>query len=405
MLKYDYKTTERDMEDSKNALIPSNTEVVKNRIFGMPISTMTKYQRISFTAMIKIAFDDLLKQKDKNTFEFPAQEFFKMIGIKDDRKQSHLFTQTYVDENGWERETDEYSLEKTLKQLIGKSIDLRYKNSKGEVYEVISIALLSYFKLTKEKVIFRFDEWVRDKILTVNNAYIMKLPILASFSSTYTVALFEQLEQRRDFKQWKVDVYVLRQLFGLEEGKYERFSNFRKRVLDNAVKEINEKTNYNLRYESVKKGRKIDKIFFTWHVHKTDFEEFKSFVREKLVNQPLMEMPGSDKTMHLIQVGEDGKVYNARNPDKYYTSEIAQKIWRYLYENQDKLLNKKTIEMLEKDDEDYSKYYGKNLFFEEEMYENIILISQTKTGKLKVKFYGGELIILSKDDFFKYLLI
>jgi len=393
------------MKEIKKPLIPTKSEVVKNRVFGMPVSSMTKYQRVSFTAMIKIAFDDLLNQKDKNTFEFPAQEFFKMIGIKDDRKQSHLFTQTYVDKDGWEREKDEYSLEKTLKQLVNKSIDLRYKNSKGEVYEVISIALLSYFKLTKEKVIFRFDEWIREKILTVNNAYIMKLPILASFKSTYSVALFEQLEQRRDFKRWKVSVDSLRGVLGVESNKYKSFGYLRRDVLEKAVKEVNEKTNYNLRYETVKKGRKIEDVIFTWHVHKTDFEEFKSFVREKLVNQPLMEMPGSDKTMHLIQVGEDGKVYNARNPDKYYTSEIAQKIWRYLYENQDKLLNKKTIEMLEKDDEDYTKYYGKNLFFEEEMYENIILISQTKTGKLKVKFYGGELIILSKDDFFKYLLI
>ena len=393
------------MKEIKKPLIPTKSEVVKNRVFGMPVSSMTKYQRVSFTAMIKIAFDDLLKQKDKNTFEFPAQEFFKMIGIKDDRKQSHLFTQTYVDKDGWEREKDEYSLEKTLKQLVNKSIDLRYKNSKGEVYEVISIALLSYFKLTKEKVIFRFDEWIREKILTVNNAYIMKLPILASFKSTYSVALFEQLEQRRDFKRWKVSVDSLRGVLGVESNKYKSFGYLRRDVLEKAVKEVNEKTNYNLRYETVKKGRKIEDVIFTWHVHKTDFEEFKSFVREKLVNQPLMEMPGSDKTMHLIQVGEDGKVYNARNPDKYYTSEIAQKIWRYLYENQDKLLNKKTIEMLEKDDEDYTKYYGKNLFFEEEMYENIILISQTKTGKLKVRFYGGELIILSKDDFFKYLLI
>jgi len=198
---------------------PTKDEVYKNRIFGMPTTKLSRNQRVSFTAMIKIAFDELKKDSETITFEYPVDNFFEMIGIKQERKQSHLFTQTYIDEESWVQEKDDYSLERTLKDLVNKSIDFRHKDSSG-LYEVSSTALISHFSLTREKVTFRFDEWVRNRIPIESNGYIMKLPIIASFKSGYSVVLFEQLEQRRDFKKWITSKNMLRTIFGIEENKY-----------------------------------------------------------------------------------------------------------------------------------------------------------------------------------------
>jgi len=389
-------------------LTPNEDEVIKNRVFGMPTTKMTRHQIVSFSVMIKIAYDFLTQDDTKRVFEYDTKEFMKMIGITPQRKQSHLFTKVFIDEEGWEQESDEYSLEKTLKKLIEKTIYFRYKDESGKTYKVEATALLAYFKLTKEKVTFEFSEWIRSRILTINNAYIMKIPILASFRSAYTVILFEQLEQRRDFRRWKVSVNVLRVLFGLDENKYKAFSDFRKYVLEVAKKEIENKANYIINVEYIREGRggKVKDIVFTWNIFKTSLSEFKEFIRKNFVNTPLLKAQNEeDNTIHIVQVSKDGKLYNANNPDYFYDTKKAEKIWRIMYEKQDILEIKKVNKKSEPDDIDYSKYIGKNLFFEDEMFENIIYIKETSSGKLKVKFYSGETVILTKEEFLKYVLI
>ena len=55
----------------------------------------------------------------------------------------------------------------------------------------------------------------------------------------------------------------LRFKFGLLDGEYPRMDNFKKRVLDIAVSEINENTDITTSYEQHKQGRKIIGFTFT----------------------------------------------------------------------------------------------------------------------------------------------
>ena len=390
-------------------IVPTSTEVIKNRVFGMPTTKMTRHQKVSFTSMIKIAYDMLSEDKEKTTFEYPTKDFFQMIGITQERKQSHLFTKTFIDEENWEQESDEYSLERTLKSLVSKSIDLRHKGEGGKTYQVESVALLSYFSLTKEKIIFRFDEWVRERIYITDNAYIMKLPIIATFKSVHTVTLFEQLEQRRSFRRWEVSVGVMKKIFGLEEGEYTLFADFRRYVLNIAKEEINQKTKYSLKSEFIKKGRKIDKIVFTWHINKTSLMEFQEFIRANFINIPLVEIKSQeDDTLHCIKVSEKGKLYNSNNKTLFnYPTARAKVLWKWMYDNQDRLLIKDPDDKKETSpfkEKYFTKYYGKDFILDGEMYKNIILITPVKT-KLKIKFYQGELLLISEEDFLTGVLI
>lgn len=385
-----------------NTITPGSNEVLKNRVFGMPTSKMTRHQRVSFTAMIKIAYDMLNTNSDQKIFEYDRSKFIEMIGLTPAMKQNHLFSKTFVDEEGWEEEGSEYALEKTLRNLITKEIIFRFKEESGKTYKVEATALLAYFKLTKEKVTFEFSEWIRSRILATNNAYIMKIPIIASFKSGYTVTLFEQLEQRRDFKQWQVSIKVLRKIFGLEDEKYKRFGNFRARVLDVAQKELNEKTSYTLNYELIKAGKRVDKVIFTWYINKNSFAQWKEFMRQNFVDTPLVEIPGQDKTMHLIQIAQDGKLYNARKPDVYYSTEKADTLWKWMFEHQNLLITHQKRMLQDKNykQKDYTEFYGKDLFYDDEMYHHIVLITPTqKHNKIKVKFQTGEMIIMDEDEF------
>ncbi|MFA5428462.1 MAG: replication initiation protein [Sulfurimonas sp.] len=389
-------------------LIPNHNEIIKNRVFGMPTTKMTRHQRVSFTAMIKIAYEALRSDQSKILFEYSTQDFFDMIGITQKRKNSHLFSQSFVDNEGWEIESEAYSLEKTLKELMNKTIDFRFKDDSGETYRATSATLLADFDLTRDKIKFGFSEWVRSRIYTTSNAYIMKMPIIASFKSGYTVTLFEQIEQRRDFRRWEVSLETLRKIFGLESEKYKRFTNFRLRVLDIAKQEINDKTNYTLSYDLIKQGKKIEKVIFTWYINKTSFLEFQEFIRSKFINKPLVQMiDKDDNSKHTIQVSQNGLLYNANSPDMNYSTKRAKTLWRWMFDNQHLLLMKEQAENLENFNEsDFSKYYGNDLILDGEMYKNIILIQPTTLkNKLKVKFNAGELLVMSEDDFLNSVII
>ena len=55
----------------------------------------------------------------------------------------------------------------------------------------------------------------------------------------------------------------LKRLLGVENVKsYDRFPDFRRKVLEKAQEEINEQTDLNIDFDTIKKGRKVIKIKF-----------------------------------------------------------------------------------------------------------------------------------------------
>lgn len=77
---------------------------------------------------------------------------------------------------------------------------------------------------------------------------------VAPMKSVYSVRLYELLNQWRQAKKVGFDLDVFRGQLGVEDTEYKAMSDFKKRVLDLAVNEINEKSDLKVSYEQVKKG-------------------------------------------------------------------------------------------------------------------------------------------------------
>jgi len=125
-------------------------------------------------------------------------------------------------------------------------------------------------------------------------------------------------------------------------------------------------------------------------------------MRKNFVDTPLVELPGQDKTMHLIQISESGKLYNARKPDVYYSTKKADTIWRWMYDNQNLLITHQKRMLKDKDysGKDWTEYYGKDLLYDDEMFNHIIRITPTqKYNKIKIQFQSGEMIIMDEEEF------
>ena len=86
----------------------------------------------------------------------------------------------------------------------------------------------------------------------------------ANLNSVYSVRLYELLAQ------WKAagktplfELELFRGQMGLDDNEYKAMNDFKKRVLDLAVNEINEKTDLTVSYTQEKKGRVIHGFKFT----------------------------------------------------------------------------------------------------------------------------------------------
>lgn len=91
---------------------------------------------------------------------------------------------------------------------------------------------------------------------------------ITGMKSTYSIRIFEvinsKIEQQNISPDGEHVIFVLeelREICGCED-RHKEFSNFRMRVLDIAVKEINQYTSYNVNYSYIKSGRKVSFIDF-----------------------------------------------------------------------------------------------------------------------------------------------
>ena len=91
------------------------------------------------------------------------------------------------------------------------------------------------------------------------------LRYVAKFKSTYGVRIYELLKQWQNTKQQiEISVAELKDIFQLE-NKYERMDSLKKKVIESALKDINNYSDLEVSYENIKKGRKIVGFKFIFH--------------------------------------------------------------------------------------------------------------------------------------------
>lgn len=86
-----------------------------------------------------------------------------------------------------------------------------------------------------------------------------------NFKSVYSVRLYELMAQWKNATKGKTPIFELQQFrgqLGVEPDEYTRMSDFKTRVLEVAIAEINEHSDLTISYEQHKRGRKITGFSF-----------------------------------------------------------------------------------------------------------------------------------------------
>ena len=112
------------------------------------------------------------------------------------------------------------------------------------------------------KVEIQFNERLIPLLLDLKDEYIQyRLSMVSNFSNNNTWSLYEILKQwvRAGKKEFSID--ELKELLGVV-GKYPRWDNFKARRIAPAIKEINIKSDIQVKYETQKNGRNIIGLVF-----------------------------------------------------------------------------------------------------------------------------------------------
>ncbi|MDV4244209.1 replication initiation protein RepM [Acinetobacter baumannii] len=98
-----------------------------------------------------------------------------------------------------------------------------------------------------------------------------QLKQVAQLTSKYAIRLYELLIAWRGLgKTPVISLSEFREKLGLDINEYKKMINFKNRVLEPAIKQINELTDIYVKYEQYKTGRSISGLSFTFKQNKTE---------------------------------------------------------------------------------------------------------------------------------------
>lgn len=158
-------------------------------------------------------------------------------------------------------------LEKRVMNLMSRTVNIPDKRAKDGF---VAVNLFEYAEAIPDE-----DGYWEIKMASTNVAdkyffnienigYIRyRLRNIICLTSRYSYVMFTYMIKNAFRKEWEEDVNYLKDIMGCNEDEtYLQFKFFNVKVLKRAVAEINEKTEYKLAYEPVKKGREVMAIRF-----------------------------------------------------------------------------------------------------------------------------------------------
>lgn len=95
----------------------------------------------------------------------------------------------------------------------------------------------------------------------------ISLPVIMALTSKYGVSLYEQVAQWNGLSHKNKQVITvedLRDILGIEAGKYQAFGGLNKHVIQPALLEINALAEFNLSILPIKTGRKVTHVQMGW---------------------------------------------------------------------------------------------------------------------------------------------
>ncbi|MCR9192829.1 MAG: replication initiation protein [Gammaproteobacteria bacterium] len=239
-------------------------------------NNLTLVQRKLFNALLFHAYPDLpYKQK----FEIKGKDLCGLIGYNS---------------------KDTAKLKEALIGLITIAIEWNVLDfSTGQEKKWKASSILASAELSNGKCVYEYSQVMKDFLYQPEIYGQINIALISKFKSSYGLALYENCIRYKGLPQtpW-LPLDVFKKLMGVFDGKYNVFKDFKKRVLDISVKEVNEITPIRVTPEIERINQKVTRIRF--RLEKNIDESPASFAQlstDMELNQILVDVFGFSKQM------------------------------------------------------------------------------------------------------------
>ena len=199
--------------------------------------------------------------------------------------------------------------------LIGRVLQIRRPN--GNLLQVSMISSAEY--LAGQGIVeIGLDPKIRPFFFDLKkNFTAFQLHMALSLDSKYAKRIYEMLSQYKDLGSLKLELLELKRRLLLYDDKtgeeqYRNWSDFEKRILVTAQKEINAKTDLNITYKAIKQGRRFSDIEFKIKKSastqvRIDFHDESAAIFGRLVNEYRLRKDQAVEVVERFSVAEINK--------------------------------------------------------------------------------------------------
>ena len=200
-----------------------------------------------------------------------AEQRLILLGIveaRNNQSQDNEFiihVNSYINAFGVDDSTAYLTIKEACKRLRGRYFTYqKLVNDNLEQTESNWVQSVSY-AINSSYVKIKFTDDVMPLITNLERHFTSyQLEQVKDLTSIYAIRLYELLISWKQKRKVGLSLVDLRLKLGIEPNEYKAMNNFKAKVLDLAVSQINEHTDITVKYEQVKTGRTIVGFTFTF---------------------------------------------------------------------------------------------------------------------------------------------
>ena len=247
-------------------------------------------------ALINASYNlDLVEQRLILLAIVEARESGKGINANDPLE---VHAESYVNQFNVARQTAYQSLKDACKDLFARQFSYQELNKRGKVENVLSRWVSEIRYIDDEATVkLIFAPAIVPLITRLEEQFTKyELQQISHLTSAYAVRLYELLIAWRSTGQTPIiELAEFRKKIGVLEDEYTRMGNFKDRVLNLALAQVNEHTDIKVKCEQHKKGRNISGFSFSF---KQKNKEVISVKNEKSTSNLFLKL--TDAQRHLF---------------------------------------------------------------------------------------------------------
>lgn len=203
-------------------------------------NTLSLLQRKISNALLYHAYEDLMRVEEH---EITVKQLCRLIGYQGNNHAA---------------------IKEALKGLISTIIEWNLVDGQTGAENWTASSIIASVSLEGPNCYYAYSPRMKQLLHSPSMFGKIDLVIQSKFRSSYGLALYENCIRYRGLPHTKwFDMDLFKKLMGVPSGMYDVFRDFKRRVLDKAINEVNTYSDLLIAPEYVKEGRKVAKVRFT----------------------------------------------------------------------------------------------------------------------------------------------